>query len=123
MPFDIPSALKSIAKGLVAEAAPLVAKGVLVELLRGKTIEEACQWVDENKRLWDSIDPQRQSRIKEFTGKHFSPADKLDWMNVDWALEAMREEEPALASLFLGWRKGKNWLARQVEIFKKEIRE
>lgn len=35
--------------------------------------------------------------------------------------EFEREEHPALASLFLGWKEGRNWLERQPAEIKREV--
>ena len=45
----------------------------------------------------------------------------VDWLTVDWFIDAIREEHKALASLFLGWKKGRNWLARQIKAIKTEM--
>jgi len=123
MPLDIPESMKSLVKNLVSTSVPTVAEGVLLELLRDATVKKTCQWVEENKGLWDTVPLQKRERIKELAKKYISPSDKLEWMGVDWAMHAIKVEYPALTSLFLGWRKGRNWLGRQIEIIKKEIRE
>lgn len=107
------------AKGIVAEMAPQILKGSLVELMKIKRVDvkKASEWVQTNTRLWDVIEPnQRKALLK--LGEHVK---NLDWLTKEWVIGAFKEDLPALASLFLGWKKGGNWLGRQVEIIRKEI--
>lgn len=123
MSIEIPESLKNLGgvfgKGIIIQMAPKIAQGALVELLKAKGVDvkKATQWVESNKELWKELEPSHQERLKMLGRK----AGRLDFMNVDWAIDAMRKELPALASLFLGWRKANNWLGRQIEIMRSEI--
>ena len=125
MPIEIPEALKNIGgilgKGFIIEIAPQIAKGALVELLRVRKVDvkKATEWVQSNSRLWDSLEPHHQERLKQLARK----VGNVDWMDVNWAIGAMRGEFPAVASLFLGWKKANNWLVRQVEIMRIKVME
>jgi len=125
MPIEIPEMFKNLGgilgKGFLIEMAPQIAKGALVELLRMKKVDvkKATEWVQSNSKLWDSLEPHHQERLKQLARK----VGNVDWMDVNWAIDAMRGEFPAVASLFLGWKKANNWLARQIEIMRKEISE
>jgi len=119
----IPDELKKyggyFTKGIVAEMAPHVLKGSLVEMMKikGVTVKEASEWVQNNTKLWDVLDlNQRKALLK--LGESVK---NLDWLTRDWIIAALKDDLPALASLFLGWKKGNNWLERQVFIIKGEI--
>jgi len=106
-------------KGVVSYLAPSMAAGALVELLREQNIDvkKVSQWVEENLSLWDELKPEDQANLKKMAGEVGS----LDWMNYEWAVNAIRADFPAVTSLFLGWPKARNWLGRQVEAIKREI--
>lgn len=108
-----------LGRGVTATFAPSVIKGVLLGFFRttNVTTEKATEWVLADKSLWDSLDPESQRRFRQMASK----IGNVRWMTVNWAIDSLRDEFPALASLFLGWTKGRNWLARQVERWKAEI--
>lgn len=110
---------RGLGKGVVATFAPAVVKGALVELFRIRKVDvkKATEWVLANKSLWDSFEPERKRQFKRLADK----VGDVNWMSVDWAIDALRGDFPAVASLFLGWRKGRNWLARQMEEIKEEL--
>lgn len=125
MPIDIPEILSEYSgffgKGFVLEFGSEIVKGMLVELLRIKKVDvsKATKWVQDNSSLWDGLEPKFQNNLKKLAKK----VGNLDWIDTDWAIGAMREEFPAVASLFLGWKKANNWLGRQLEILKREVSE
>ena len=125
MPIEMPESFKKLSgffgKGIIVQMAPQIAQGALVELLKAKKVDvkKATQWVESNNELWKELEPSHQERLKMLARK----AGRVDFLNVDWAIDAMRKELPALASLFLGWRKANNWLARQIEIMKTNMAE
>lgn len=105
-------------KGLASTQAPGVMKGLLNELLRHQqvSVEALVEMVEENRSLWDSL-PEAHRHSAQRAAPTIG---KLDWLTVEWLIETIRHDHPALASLFLsggpqGWRKGKKWLAKQIE--------
>ena len=122
MALEIPDVVKRIGKlagkGLTGEFAPEIAKGALVEILKVRKVDVklASAWVEKNTCLWDTFEPSEQEsllRLRQYVGK-------IDWLTVGWFIDAIRVDLPAVASLFLGWRKAGNWLARQVDIIKEK---
>lgn len=103
--------------GLIAEVSPELFKGILIELLSKTTVEEASDWITKDYVLLDKIEPKYLARIKKFVPRFGDTS----WFTADWVIEALRKDVPALASLFIGWKKGYNWLGRQVEIIQREI--
>lgn len=106
-------------KGFVAVNAPTIFKGWLNTFLHSRkvTVEKMVTLVEENQSLWSLIPKEHYDRIRRATKQ----AGNLDWLTVDWTINAVKKEHPALASLFLGWRKGRNWLGRQLEEIKQEL--
>lgn len=106
-------------KGLVANNAPRITKGMINELFRqyNITVEKIIPLIQENRGLWSMLPPEYYDKIK----KAVRQAGSVDWFTSDWVIEAVRKEHPALASLFLGWRKGRNWLDRQANEIRKEV--
>ena len=108
-------------RSVVMGFAPQILGGVLTEVFRGKhiTVKGATEWVERNQNLWDSMGSDHQRQIRRAATKLGS----LDFVNADWAINSLRKEMPALASLYLGWRKGYNWLERQLQIIKQEAKK
>lgn len=108
-----------LGKGVVATFAPSILKGVLVELFRIRkvNVKLAIEWVLADYNLWESLEPERKNQFKQLANK----VGDVSWMTLAWAIDALKDDFPAVASLFLGWKKGKNWLARQIEEIKKEL--
>jgi hypothetical protein len=106
-------------KGFVAANAPTIFKGVLNEVLHNPnvTVKKVISLVEENGSLWEIIPEDYHSKITR-AAQHI---DDLDWLTVDWMINAIKREHPALASLFLSWRKARNWLERQLTAIKEEI--
>jgi len=108
-----------LSKGLVATFAPRVLKGTLVEFFKEKNVDvdHIVEWVLENKSLWDSLGDERQRQLKHLAVK----IRDVSWLTDDWVIDSLRSDFPAIASLFLGWKKSRNWLKRQIIIIQKEL--
>lgn len=123
MPSDLPSMLKQFSsffgKGFVAEMGPEIAKGAIVELFRTKRLDlkEVTRYVENNISLWDNLDSEYQGQLKRLAQK----LGNLDFITTEWAIDSLRSDFPALASLFLGWRKAHNWLERQLDELKRQV--
>ena len=106
-------------KGLITGNSPLVFRGIINELFRQYEItpEKVVPLVQQNEELWSLIDPSRYEQIRIGV----SQAGDLSWLTSDWIIDAIRQEHAALASMFLSWRKSKNWLDRQIVNIKKEV--
>ncbi len=108
-----------IGKGLMGMAAPSIIKGALNETLHGVTVQQASEWVEQDKSLWGNASTDYQIQLKTLRLRlNFG---RLDWLTTEWAIEAVRTEHKALASLFMGWPDANKWLERQLETIKKEI--
>ena len=123
MAIKIPENLKQygdilLTGGLIG-IAPGIAGGMLVELLKEKEVDikKATGWVESNTSLWSLLEPDHQAMLKDLASR----AGNIDWLSADWVIDSIKSDLPAVASLFLGWKKANNWLKRQVEIIRKEV--
>jgi len=105
-------------RGLLITQAPAVMKGFLNVYLKEVTLVEIKERIEGNKSLWDEIDEHQGAAIA-----YFSKLGNLDWFTADWVIDAIKKEHPAMASLFLGWKKAHNWLGKQIELFKTKTEE
>ena len=110
---------ESTFRGLIANNASKVASGILVETLRqyDVDIKKVEAFVNNKVSLWKHLEPRHQAMAK----KAAAQAINLDWLTVNWLIETTRADHPALASLFLSWKKGRNWLEKQLEEIKTEV--
>ena len=108
-------------RGLISTQAPNLFKGVLNELLRRDdiTVDKVVIMVQGNQALWDQLSSDIVHSLRR-AAEHITD---VDWLTPEWFIEAIKKDHPALASLFLGWRKARNWLGRQIEVIKKELYE
>ena len=106
-------------KGLIIEMAPEIAKGMIVEMFKARktSVKSASNWVQSNTSLWMTLDSDEQAMLKNLAER----VGNINWLDADWVIEAIKVDFPAVASLFLGWKKANNWLKRQVEIIRKEV--
>ena len=116
--------------GLIASNAPAIFKGIIIEFLRTPfqllppphakqniTVNSLVTMVEENKNLWAILPPEHYDKIQRVA----SQVGNVNWLTVEWLIEAIKKDHPAIASLFLGWKKGANWLGRQLEEIKKNV--
>ena len=103
--------------GLGAQFVPDMAKGLIIEYIGKVPIDELIAYIEKNESLWDRLEPKHQAMAKKMA----SSLDDLSWLTAEWAINAIKEENPKIASLFLGWRKARNWLVRQAEIIRREL--
>lgn len=106
-------------KGLLAEAAPSFASGVIIELFHqwDVTVTKVTEDVQRDRSLWADIEPDDRKQLAVFARQLGS----LDFITPELIIESIKEEFPAVASLFLNWPEAGQWLIRQVEQLKKEV--
>jgi len=120
----IPDTIKKfgniLGKGFIQDMAPGIAAGYLVDMLQRYNVgvKEATKWVQDNISLWDKLKPEEQQSLRELSDRI---GNRVEWITAEWAIDAVKGDLPALASLFLGWRKANNWLVRQAEIIRGEL--
>ena len=115
--------IKGIARStfqeVMASQVPTIFKGMLNEFLRRDeiTFEGIVTMVEKNESLLPHLTPE----ITHGMRRAAELVPDVEWLTVDWFIDAIRGEHKVLASLFLGWIKGRNWLARQIEAIKAEM--
>ena len=80
--------------------------------------EDMVAWVEADRNLWKEL----PENYKKTFGDYGPKLGDMEWFTYEWVVDCGRETAPALASLFMGWPKGKEWLTRQIEDIKKHIR-
>lgn len=118
---DLKKLAPLLGRGIVSNFSPDIIKGMLIELFRSKkvSVAEATKWVEGNISLWGSLKPEHQSQLIRMVQK----VGDISWVNADWAIKSLKDDFPTLASLFLGWRKAHNWLERQLDEIKTQVRQ
>ena len=106
-------------KGLVAVNAPTIFKGMINQIFHQYrvTVDKVVPLVQENKSLWGTL----PSELEDTFLKGARQAGNMEWLTTEWLIDAIKKEHPALASLFLSWRKARNWLGRQIEEIKEQV--
>lgn len=115
--FDLDKYTGPLMWGLADIAAPGILKGVMIEHLSGVSVKEMSSWIMENRGLLDQVPQATRLKLRKLAGK----IGRLEWLTADWAINAVRKEHPALASLFLGWPEARAWLEEQAQMIKKEL--
>lgn len=106
-------------RGLLTVNAPKIFNGLLNEFLRREKlgVSNFVTLVTEKQSLWALLPEERYSTVK----RALSNVGDLDWLTTEWMINAIKKEHPAVASLFLSWKKGRTWLDRQVKDVKEKI--
>lgn len=111
---NLPNVLLS---GLISEFGPSVLKGVMNEYMKRVNTRELIEWIQADKSLWDNLEEKWKVQVKRYVPR----GGNIDWLTYEWLFEITRNCNPSLASLFLNWKQGREWLQRQIEIIKIEI--
>jgi hypothetical protein len=106
-------------KALIKTAAPAMFQGVFIELISkwSLDVEKVTNWVEKDASLWEMFTHEQQDTLAGY-------ADMIrcaEWLNSDWIIDTLVKDYPSVASLFLNWDEGHDWLDRQVEIIRRNI--
>lgn len=105
-------------RGVVIQYAPDIIKGAMKQYLHQVKFNDMVQTVKTNGSLWQLLPAQYRQALIKMGPKLGS----LDWLTLEWVIQAAAESAPALASLFIGWPEGQEWLKRQVEDIKINVK-
>lgn len=113
--FDIKKGLQ----GIIATGIPFIFKGLINEWLTQQHIDipKACELVLSGKdliTLFREYGADFDNVLHRAGGFVQDPS----WLTSDWLIDAIRDEHPDLASLFMGWDEGRSWLDMQTENFR-----
>jgi len=111
-------------KGLLATSAPAIVKGFMIEALYSEVtykkrkrivdVKLVSELITGNVSLWSLFAPDFCNKARNMLAQ----TGNMEWFTATWTIDAIKEEHPALASLFLSWRKAHNWLSKQVDEIK-----
>ena len=109
--------VEGLFRGLLVEYAPGMVKGALLQMLTKASVCDAVKWVQDDYILLDNIPGKFREELSALK------LGKMAWLNAEWAIEALKDDKPQLASLFLSWDKGHDWLERQCVHIKKSLQK
>lgn len=121
-PLSLPANIKRYAEmagsGLIKEFLPSIAKGLILEMFAARriTVKEVFTLVQQDKDLWGFVGAADRTSVRTYAGKF----GRMNWMTADWLIDALRDEQPAIASIFLSDDQAKAWLEKQVANLKRE---
>ena len=107
-----------LATGLVGRYAPKALRGIMKEYLGRVSFQEMVDWVQKDKSLWAEIPPGYHATLNRLGPK----LGEMEWFTVEWIIEVGRETSPSLASLFVGWPEGQEWLERNIQEIKNKLK-
>lgn len=116
---DYLAKLKVFGKGLIAEMVPGIASGIINEFFHQWNINAAkiIQDVQSNRSLWVDLKPDQRDQLKAASQR----LGNLDFITPEFLINSIKEDFPAVASLFLNWPEAGEWLARQINELKTGI--
>ena len=120
-PFSFDGIQKLVTRGVIAEIGPTLLKGALLELFRSGKIDTnlLIDYVSRDVNLWEMLDLKYRQYIRNAGGR----LGNLNWLTSQFLIDAVREEFPAVASLFLGWEQAGSWLDSQIEDVKYQVQQ
>lgn len=109
------------AKGLIPTVAPGIAAGLMTDLFHQWNVDLAriTSDIQNNRSLWAGLEDDHKRQLA-FAAKRIGT---IDFITVEWFIDAIKKDFPDIASLFLNWGMAGQWLQRQVEEIKTEINQ
>lgn len=116
---DYLAKLKVFGKGLIVEMVPGIASGIINEFFHQWNVNAAkiIQDVQSNRSLWVDLKPDQRDQLKATSQR----LGNLDFITPEFLINSIKEDFPAVASLFLNWPEAGEWLARQINDLKAGI--
>lgn len=108
----IKNAMAPFGKGLLAQAIPGMASGLIIELFHQWKITTPLiiEYIKTNRSLWGDMDEQKQTDLIVAAQK----VGNLDFITADFLINSIRKDFSGVASLFLNWPEAREWLERQI---------
>jgi hypothetical protein len=115
----IKQVMAPMGRGLLGEAAPGFAGGVIVELFHEWKITDAKvrEDVKRNRSLWAEMAADDRKQL----GVVARQVGNLDFITPELIIESIAEDFPAVASLFINSPQAGQWLAQQVDDLKEQV--
>ena len=119
MPSDIKETLSFLGKSLVTGMAPKIAGGLVNKLFHEWKIDVAqvTTAVNTNESLLGRLNESQVEQLQDVAAL----MDNLDFITVEWIVDSIKKDFPAIASLILNWPEARDWVSGQVEALKAEI--
>ena len=108
-----------IGKGLIQQAVPGIAQGMINKFFHEWKIDAAriTQDVESGRSLWADLKPEQRKQLKVASQRIGS----LDFITPALVVDAIKEDFSGIASMFLNWPEAGEWLARQVDELKRNM--
>ena len=138
MPEKILNKLKAfgtpLMRSLLAQGAPSVLRGILLDYIGDIKIQDLQVLVEENRSLWSLLQPEHQIKIKNICSR----IKDVRWLTAEWLITSSRDRISkigvedqrhraekaklcALISYFLNSKNAYAWLETQTLIIRQEI--
>jgi predicted oxidoreductase (fatty acid repression mutant protein) len=106
--------LPTLGKGLLLQVAPNVARGLIREYFKqwNVTVEKVVDDVKNNRSILDNMTVAQQNQLKGLGSIN------LDFFDAQFVIDSLKDDFPAVASLFASWTDANQWLVRQVNALK-----
>jgi predicted oxidoreductase (fatty acid repression mutant protein) len=106
--------LPTLGKGLLLQVAPNVARGLIREYFKqwNVTVEKVVDDVRNNRSILDNMTTEQRNQLKGLGSIN------LDFFDAQFVIDSLKEDSPAVASLFASWTDANQWLVRQVNALK-----
>jgi len=101
-----------VGEAVISEVAPAIFRGVIAGWLEGKTAEDFYKFVKAHAgQNWlnELVPPAAQIKINALAKRD------IDWLTIEWFLEAIIKEHPDIASLIASSPEVKAELEKQLE--------
>lgn len=100
------------------ELAPGIAAGLINELFHQWNVDAAkiIQDVQSNKSLWADMVPDQRKELNSLAAR----IGNLDFITPSFIITSVKDDFPAIASLFLNWPEAQQWLTGQINDLKKQ---
>lgn len=106
-------------KGLMQQMVPGMAAGLIVDLFEDWHVDVAkvTSDVENNRSLWAGLKEEQKQQLA-YAAKLVG---NLDFITPEFIINSIKKDFPTVASLFLNWLEGMEWLKRQIVDIKKKV--
>lgn len=116
--MDASKFMKACMAGAMIVGGEKLLEGMFETWMKKITIPMASEWVTKDISLWDSMDLKWKTQLVQYSPK----LGNFQFLTVEWAIKACRGSNSSLASLFLNWPEAQDWLKRNIDDLKKQIK-
>ena len=103
--------------GIFSVAGPQLVGGMLGEWVKTLTVPMVCEWVSQDKHLWDNLNGEWKAKLVMWGPK----LGDTKWLTAEWLVKECRNDNPAVVSLFINWDKAHQWLNCELDLLRENI--